>query len=66
MPRINEPGSGHPNFTSPAGNRYWEYSSAASLSILKKAIWIINNSVKGMRPCNDCFKQPDAPQMRPQ
>jgi hypothetical protein len=57
MPHINEPGCGHGRVTSPAGNRYWEYASKNSLSILKKSIWIIENRVKGMRPCNNCFKR---------
>jgi hypothetical protein len=55
MPRINEPASGHGRITSPAGNRYWEYSNASSLKILKQAISIINRSVKGMRTCNNSF-----------
>jgi hypothetical protein len=57
MARINEPGSGHGNMTSPAGNHYWEYSNDISLKMLKQAIWIIDNRVKGMRACNDCFKR---------
>lgn len=43
--------------TSAAGNQYWEYSNDVSLKILKKAIQIIDNRVKGMRSCNDCFKR---------
>jgi hypothetical protein len=56
MPRINEPASGHGRITSPAGNRYWEYSNKSSLAILKQAIFIIQSNVKGMRTCNDSFK----------
>jgi hypothetical protein len=56
MARINEPGSGHGRFTSASDTRYWEYTSADALAMLKKAVWIIENSVKGMRPCNDCFR----------
>jgi hypothetical protein len=57
MPRINEPASGHGRITSPAGNRYWEYSNKTSLTILKQAIAIIQTSVKGMRTCNASFKR---------
>lgn len=56
MPRINEPGSGHGDFISPAGNRYCEYSNKDSLAILKRAISIIDTNVKNMKTCNDCFK----------
>ncbi len=57
MARINEPASGHGRITSPADNRYWEYTSVNALKILKKAVSIIQNNVKGMRACNDCFKR---------
>jgi hypothetical protein len=57
MARINEIGSGHGNFTSPAGNRYWEYSNSTALHVLKQAIWIIEHNVKGMGTCNACFKR---------
>jgi len=57
MARINEPASGHGRITSPAGNRYWEYGNPDELNILKRAMSIIESNVKGMRPCNDCFKR---------
>jgi hypothetical protein len=57
MPQVNTPGSGHGNFVSAAGNRYWEYTDKDALKILNQAIFILAHNVKGMRPCNDCFKK---------
>jgi hypothetical protein len=53
--KINTQASGHGNFTSPAGNRYWAYDKK-SLKILNDALFILKNNVKGMKPCNKCFK----------
>lgn len=57
MAKINTPGSGHGNFTSGAGNRYWEYSEEKCLAMLKRAVFILDHNVKGMRPCNKCFEK---------
>jgi hypothetical protein len=57
MPQINVPGSGHGIITSPAGNRYWEYTDKHALRVLNQAFYILKHNVKGMRPCNDCFKK---------
>lgn len=57
MPKINIIGSGHGRFTSSAGNRYWEYSDLPSLRMLQRAVFILDSNVKGMRPCNACFKK---------
>src|SRR4051812_32138083 len=57
MPKINVPGSGHGQFTSAAGNRYWEYDDQKALVTLKRAFFILEHNVKGMRPCNNCFKK---------
>ncbi len=57
MPKINVPGSGHGQFTSGGGNRYWEYDDQKALVTLKRAFFILEHNVKGMRPCNDCFKK---------
>ena len=57
MARINEKGTGHGRITSPADNRYWEYSNEQDLRTLKAAMSIIEHRVKGMRPCNACFKK---------
>ncbi len=57
MAQINIPGSGHGNLTSAAGNRYWEYTDKKALRILKQAAFILQNNVRGMRPCNKCFQK---------
>ncbi len=56
MVKINIPGSGHGNMTSPLGNRHWEYTNAKSLKMLREALFILKTNVKGMKPCNKCFK----------
>jgi len=56
MPRINIPGCGHGNFIYD-NCRFWDYTNKEALGMLKKAFFIIENSVKGMRTCNDCFKR---------
>jgi hypothetical protein len=56
VPKINVPGTGHGEFTSPAGNRYWEYKDDKIKKILDQAIWIIQHSVTRMKSCDDCFK----------
>jgi hypothetical protein len=57
MAKINEPGSGHGNLTSAAGNRYWAYSDAKALDTVKRALAILKNNIKGMKPCNERFKK---------
>jgi hypothetical protein len=54
--KINTKGSGHGNFTSGRDNRYWAYEQK-QLEILNDALFILSNNVKGMKPCNDCFKK---------
>jgi hypothetical protein len=56
MPKVNVPGSGHGEFVSAAGNRYWEYKDAEVKKILDAAIAIINNSVTKIASCDECFK----------
>lgn len=54
--KINTKGSGHGNLTI-LDFHFWEYSNEKSLRMLKQAIFILTNNVKGMKPCNDCFKK---------
>ncbi|MBC7900882.1 MAG: hypothetical protein H7070_12615 [Saprospiraceae bacterium] len=56
MVKINEPGSGHGDMTSPLGNRHWAYTDKKALATLKRALFILRSNVKGMKPCNKCFK----------
>ncbi len=49
MANVNIPGSGHANFTSASGNRYWEYTDKKAKETLDRAIFIIAHNVKGSK-----------------
>ena len=57
MPTINTPGSAH---VAPAPNSGFQWLAYADDNKLKKALqdafFIIQNNIRGMRPCNKCFK----------
>jgi hypothetical protein len=56
MPKINTPESGH---TGPAANSGWQwlpYSSAVYVHTLRQAIHIIDDRIRGYKPCNQAFK----------
>jgi hypothetical protein len=57
MPQVNIPGSGHGEFTSAAGNRFWEYKDEKIKKMLDQAIWIIEHNVTKMKSCDECFKK---------
>jgi hypothetical protein len=49
MAKVNIPGSGHGNMTSPAGNHYWEYTNKKAKEMLDQAIFIIAHNIKGSK-----------------
>ena len=55
MAKINTAGSGHGNKTIGI-YQFFEYADKAALGTLKKALYILEHNIKGMRPCNACFK----------
>jgi hypothetical protein len=58
MPTIHLPGDGHATpVPDPDGTKWDPYSDAKVLSTLKAALHILRHNIRGMRPCNDCFKR---------
>ncbi|MBC7798666.1 MAG: hypothetical protein H7Z37_17490 [Pyrinomonadaceae bacterium] len=54
--KINTKGSGHGDLTI-LDFHFWSYSNQKSLQMLQQAMHILTQNVKGMKPCNDCFKK---------
>ena len=57
MPTINTPGSAHVAPAPNSGFRWLAYEDDNKLKkALQDAFFIIQNNIRGMRPCNKCFK----------
>ena len=56
MPTINTPGSGHAGPAASAGWQWLPYANAGWLATLRRAIQIIDNRIKGNKPCNVAFQ----------
>jgi hypothetical protein len=57
MPSVNTPASGHAGPAPlPGGHQYLTYSNAHFLAVLNSAIAIIQNKIRGYRPCDDAFR----------
>lgn len=57
MPTIHLPGDGHAvPLPDPDGTTWAPYTDADVLDTLKRALFILKHNIRGMRPCNDCFK----------
>ena len=57
MPTINEPAAAH---VAPVPNSGWEwhpFSDKHEVHVIKQAIWIIENRIRGFRPCNKAFQK---------
>jgi hypothetical protein len=58
MPTIHLPGDGHVGpIPDPDGTKWDPYTNAGILDTLKRALFILKHNIRGMRPCNDCFKR---------
>ena len=58
MPTIHLPGDGHVGpIPDPDGTKWDPYADADVLATLKRALFILKHNIRGMRPCNDCFKR---------
>ena len=58
MPTIHRPGDGHATPAALADGTKWDpYDNAGILDTLNRALFILKHNIKGMRPCNDCFKR---------
>ena len=56
MAKIHVPGDGHTPPV-PGTFQYLPYTDAAKLKTVERALWILKHNVKGLKPCNDCFKK---------
>ena len=56
MAKIHVPGDGHTPPV-PGGFEYLPYTDADKKKVVERALWILKHNVKGMKPCNDCFKK---------
>jgi hypothetical protein len=56
MAKIHVSGDGHTPPT-PGTFQYLPYTDADKKKVVERALWILRNNVKGMKPCNDCFKK---------
>jgi hypothetical protein len=56
MPKINTTKSGHAGPAATSGWQWLPYSNETHLNTLKRAITIINNKIKGDKPCNQAFR----------
>ena len=57
MPTINTPGSAHVAPAPNSGFRWLAYEDDNKLKkALQDAFFIIQNNIRGLRPCNKCFK----------
>jgi hypothetical protein len=57
MPTIHIPGDGHLEPSPDADGTTWAaWAVEADKIILKQALFILQHNIRGMRPCNDCFK----------
>ena len=58
MPTIHLAGDGHVTpIPDPDGTKWDPYTDKNVLDTLKRALFILKHNIRGMRPCNDCFKK---------
>lgn len=56
MVKIHVPGDGHNAPLPDAIATYNPYTDPKKKKVIEDALFILQNNVKGMKPCNDCFK----------
>lgn len=57
MARLHTPGDG---YTAPAPNSGFQwntYSDEKKRRVLERALFILRHNVRGLKPCNDCFRK---------
>ena len=57
MATIHTPASGHVAPLPTEGWQWLPYSDAKKRLVVERALFILRNNVRGMRPCNDCFRR---------
>jgi len=57
MARIHVPGDGHVAPLPKAGWQWKPYSDVKKRRVVERALFILRTNVKGMKPCNECFKK---------
>jgi hypothetical protein len=58
MPTIHIPGDGHLEPGPLAdGTSWFAWDDEDNRKILNAALWILQHNIKGLKPCNDCFKR---------
>ena len=55
MAKIHTPGSGYVAPLPVSGWKWLPYADADKKRVVERALFILRNNVRGMKPCNDCF-----------